>query len=61
MLEKVNNNAYKIDFLGEYGVSYTFNVADLKPYYKNDLLEHLRESSFQQGEDDAPMEDNDDG
>jgi hypothetical protein len=29
VLERINNNAYKIDLLGEYGVSATFNVADL--------------------------------
>jgi len=38
VLEKANNNAYKIDLLGEYGISCTFNVADLKPYYEDDLL-----------------------
>jgi len=29
ILEKVEPNAYKVDFPGEYGVSATFNVADL--------------------------------
>ena len=32
-LEKVSNNAYKMDLLGEYAISYTFNMANLKPYY----------------------------
>ena len=32
VLETINNNAYKIHLLGEYGVSASFNVADLSPY-----------------------------
>jgi len=57
VLEKINDNAYKINLLGEYGVSCTFNVADLSPYFEDDHLENLRSNSLQQGEDDAPMED----
>jgi len=61
VLEKINNNAYKIDLPGEYGVSYIFNVADLKPYFEDDHLENLRANSLQQGEDDALMEGNESG
>jgi len=32
ILEKINDNAYKVDLLGEYNVSTTFNVSDLSPY-----------------------------
>ena len=46
VLEKVNNNAYKIDLLGEHGVSHAFNVAELKPSYKDDLLENWRQILF---------------
>jgi len=59
VLEKINDNAYKIDLPGQYGFSCTFNVADLKPYYEDDLHENLRANSFQQGEDDVPLDDHD--
>ena len=29
VLKKINDNAYKVDLLGEYGVNATFNVDDL--------------------------------
>ena len=46
ILEKIGPNAYKVDLPGEYGVSATFNVADLSPYYDpNDDLPSLRSNS----------------
>ena len=36
ILEKIGPNAYKVDFLGDYGVSSTFNVANLIPYFDED-------------------------
>ena len=32
ILEKINDNAYKVELPGDYGVSATFNVAHLRPY-----------------------------
>ena len=32
ILEKINDNAYKVDLPGEFNVSATFNVADLCPF-----------------------------
>jgi hypothetical protein len=36
VLEKVNENAYKLDLPADFGVSPTFNIADLKPYVGED-------------------------
>jgi len=38
VLEKVSHNAYKVDLLNDYGVSCTFNIANLKPFYEDDTL-----------------------
>jgi len=39
VLEKINDNAYKIDLPVSYGVSNSFNVADLSPFTSEDTLE----------------------
>jgi len=36
LLENVNENDYKVDLLGDFGVLATFNVADLSPYLPDD-------------------------
>ena len=46
VLEKVNDNAYKLDLPGEYNVSATFNVSDLTPY---DDSTDLRSNPFPEG------------
>jgi len=51
VLERVNDNAYRVDLPGDYGVSTTFNFADLKAYHEGDYLADLRIKSSQQGED----------
>jgi hypothetical protein len=33
VLVKINDNAYKIDLQGDYGVSPTFNVANLSSFF----------------------------
>jgi len=53
VLECINDNAYKIDLPGDYGVSATFNVADLSPYLADHYLEDLRANSSQPGENDG--------
>ena len=32
VLERINDNAYKLELPGDYGVLATFNVVDLSPY-----------------------------
>jgi len=54
ILDKIGPNVYKVDLPGKYGVSATFNVADLSPYYEEDQeLSSLRSNSNQTGEYDG--------
>ncbi|XP_052487953.1 uncharacterized protein LOC128041692 [Gossypium raimondii] len=50
VLEKVNDNSYKLDLPGEYNVSATFNISDLTPY---DDSTDLRTNPFPEGGDDV--------
>ena len=52
VLERINDNAYKIDILGEYGVSSSFNVADLIPFVAGGDSKDLRANVFQEGRND---------
>jgi hypothetical protein len=52
VLCKINDNAYEIDLPSTYGVSTSFNVADLFPFFG---LEELRMTPFQEGEDDEDI------
>jgi len=51
-LESISDNAYNIDIPGEYGVSFSFNVADLTPFVVGGDSEDLRANAFQDGEND---------
>jgi hypothetical protein len=45
VLERINDNVYKLDLPGEYNVSATFNVTDLSPF---DVGDDLRANPFQE-------------
>ncbi|GKA54778.1 hypothetical protein Tco_0753727 [Tanacetum coccineum] len=50
----INNNAYKIELLGHYNVSDTFDLFELSPYFgESEDEENSRMSFSQAGEDDA--------
>ena len=55
----MNDNAYKIELPGDYGVHATFNVGDLTPYLDDDGLAELRSIPFKGGGDDT-VTDNED-
>ena len=55
VIEKINDNAYKVDLPGDYEVSATFNVADLSPFIPDFPPQDLRSKSFKQGEDDGNL------
>ncbi|KAL4282451.1 hypothetical protein GQ457_16G018480 [Hibiscus cannabinus] len=50
IVEKVNDNAYKLDLPGEYTVSATFNISDLTHFYDS---ADLRSNPFQERGDDV--------
>jgi len=63
ILQQIGPNGYKVDLPGDYGISATFNVADLRPYVdESEEIPSLRSNSSQPGEDDRdhpiqPVED----
>nr|XP_027071927.1 uncharacterized protein LOC113696743 [Coffea arabica] len=54
ILAKVDDNAYQLDLLGEYGVSSTFNVADLFPFDVGDNFDLRTNPSQEEGTDEEP-------
>jgi hypothetical protein len=56
VLEKMNDNAYKLELPAEMGtVSPSFNIADLKPYFREEDEIASRMTSIQEGEDDKDI------
>ena len=55
IIEKINNNAYKLKLPSEFGVSSTFNIADLKPYMGDQNELQSRMTPLQEEEDDVDI------
>ena len=55
VLERINDNAYKLDLPADFGISPTFNIVDLRPYFgENDELDSQM-TQIQEGEDDEDI------
>jgi hypothetical protein len=52
VLEKIKDNAYRLDLPTDFGVSPTFNIADLKPYLGKEVELESRTTQMQEGEND---------
>ena len=55
VIEKINDNAYKLESPTEFGVSPSFNISDLKPYLGEKDNFESRTSPIQEGEDDEDI------
>src|SRR5438128_5398095 len=55
ILEKINDNAYKLELPPDFGISPTFNISDLKPYMGEEDELESRTNSLQEGEDDEDI------
>jgi hypothetical protein len=55
ILEKINDNAYKLELSPEFGISPTFNISDLKPYLGEEDELESRTTPLQEGEDDEDI------
>ena len=55
IIEKINDNAYKLELPPEFGVSPTFNISDLRPYLGEADAIESRTTSIQEGEDDEDI------
>ena len=55
IIEKINDNAYKLELPPEFGVSSTFNIADLNPCLGEEDQIESRMTPIQEGEDDEDI------
>jgi hypothetical protein len=55
VLKKINENAYNLDLPADFGVTPTFNIADLKPYLGQDDELESRTTQMQKGEEDVDI------
>ncbi|XP_071926096.1 uncharacterized protein [Coffea arabica] len=56
VLERINDNAYKLELPSEYGISASFNVSDLSSFDFDTEFEDSRTNPFEKGGNDADTE-----
>jgi hypothetical protein len=59
VVAKINDNAYKLELTTDFGVSPTFNIADLKPYLGEEHELESRMTQMQEWDDDEDIPPND--
>jgi hypothetical protein len=55
IIEKINDNAYKLELPPEFGVSHTFNISDSKSYLGEEDELESRTTPIHEGEDDEDI------
>jgi hypothetical protein len=55
VMQRINENAYKLDLPAYFGVSPTFNIVDLKPYLGEEDELESRTTQIQEREDDEDI------
>jgi hypothetical protein len=55
ILAKINDNACKLELPPEFAVSPSFNISDLRPYFREEDEMPSRTTSMQEGEDDEDI------
>jgi hypothetical protein len=55
IIEKINDNAYKLELPPEFAVRPSFNISDLRPYLGEEDALESRTTSIQEGEDDEDI------
>jgi hypothetical protein len=55
VLEKINDNAYRLELPADFGVSPTFNISDLRSYLGEEDVIPLRTTLIQEREDDEDI------
>ena len=55
ILEKINDNACKLELPPDFGISPTFNISDLKPYLGEEDELESRTTPIQEGKDDEDI------
>jgi hypothetical protein len=60
LLDKINDNTYRLELPTDFGISPAFNISDLRPYLGEEDEIPSRMTTIQEGEDDEDIPTHDD-